>query len=155
MMDLFVLLSILILAVVIIANLITLVYFLNQRKKRKQEQNLLKTQLCSQFQEIVNSSYAIQNANLMNGEIKMNILTNDSVGDNELLILKKSKKLLNSDMFDFIFARSEVNWIMENIKSIYCSYDSMIQDIGEIKLEESYKTCYETFLLFSKKVWFY
>lgn len=109
MMDLFVLLSILILAIVIIANLITLIYFLNQRKKRKQEQNLLKTQLCSQFQEIVNSSYAVQNANLMNGEIKMNILTNDSVGDNELLILKKSKKLLNSDMFDFIFARSEVN----------------------------------------------
>lgn len=28
----------------------------------------------------------------------------------------------------------------------------MIQEIGEIKLEESYKTCYETFLLFSKKM---
>ena len=34
---------------------------------------------------------------------------------------------------------------MENIKSIYCSYQPIINLIGEEKIEESFKTCYQNF----------
>lgn len=96
-MDIFVIFTIGILVALLVCSLIFLVSFIKERRSIK------KTTRCFnkyEFDEIVSAGYIKQNQNLKSGDIKMNILTNDAKGNNEILIMDKFRKMLNSSMFD-------------------------------------------------------
>lgn len=56
----------------------------------------------AQFREEVEQSYQKQIKLVNDGDIKMNILSNDSDGDNEMHIMNNFKKMIQSSMFVII-----------------------------------------------------
>lgn len=98
-MDIFLIFLVIICSSLLLMALITCFCFFS-KKIKKNTQVKKNDEL---FDEIVRLGYENQSKNLKSGNIKMNILTNDFEGDNELLIMQKFNKLISSNMFDELY----------------------------------------------------
>ena len=101
-MNWFFIISLLIGSVVLGWALIVLVLFLVSNKKA-QTAAFNRTKKCAdQFRYEVEESYKRQIKLVNDGDIKMNILTNDSEGDNEMHIMNHFRRMIQSSMFDVV-----------------------------------------------------
>ena len=82
--------------------LVVLVLFIVSNRKAKTASCNGTKKCATQFRVEVEESYQKQIKLVNDGDIKMNILTNDSDGDNEIRIMNNFKRLIQSPMFDVV-----------------------------------------------------